>query len=86
MEYIVEAGITLYVLVMSYFGIRKLIKMEDKVTDHESRLKVEESKGTARDTVANDIKELLHDIAGDISTIKAEQGYWRGRHDQEQTN
>jgi len=86
MEYLIEIGISFYLGMVSIFGLRKINQMDSKLTDHEARLKVEESKGSLRDTVAGEIKELLHDIAGDISTIKQEQGYWRGRHEQEQQN
>ncbi len=61
------------------YSFKRQYDMGKKVDDHETRLKVEESKGAARDKVASDIKDILHDIASDISTIKQEQGYWRGR-------
>ena len=60
------------------YSFRKQYDMEKKVNDHETRIKVEESKGRERDNVSADIKKLLHDIAGAIGTIKQEQEYWRG--------
>ena len=89
MEYIVEIGVSLTLMVIMTIGsfiIRKINLMDSKITDHEARLQVEESKGTARDKNASEIKTLLHTIAEDIGTIKQEQGYWRGRHEQESRN
>jgi len=81
---VVEIAVSVFLIVFAYI-LRELSVLKKNNVDHESRLKVEESKGTARDEVASEIKTLLHDIAGDISSIKQEQGYWRGRHEQEQS-
>ncbi len=83
MEYLVEIGVALILSILTIFGFKKIITMETRLTDHESRLKVEESKGTSRDKVAEKTFKLLDKIHGDISQIKEEQGYWRGVHAQE---
>ena len=61
------------------YSFRRQYDMEKKVNDHETRIQVEESTGKERDQVSAAIKTLLRGIAGDIGTIKQEQGYWRGR-------
>jgi hypothetical protein len=53
--------------------------MKDRQTDIDSRLKVEESKGGNRDKIAAQTLEILGKIHDDLTTIKEEQGYWRGR-------
>ena len=71
---------TMMGLIIAY-SFKRQYDMEKKVSDHETRIKVEESKGEERDKVAGEIKGLLHDIADDIGKIKQEQGYWRGMQD-----
>ena len=75
---LVEIAVTLFLLVFGYI-LRELSKMKDKQTEINSRLGVEESKGGNRDKVATQTLELLGKIHHDLSTIKEEQGYWRGR-------
>jgi len=83
MEYVIEIALSLLsaFVVFLVLAVKKINQMDKVLTDHEARIKVEEAKGSSRDTVAADIKVLLHDIANDLSEIKTEQGYWRGRNE-----
>ena len=75
---VVEVAVGIFLLVFGYI-LREMSKLKDKQTDIVNRLGVEESKGGMRDTVATQTLELLSKIHQDLSTIKEEQGYWRGR-------
>lgn len=65
--------------------ISQIKDMKDKQNDLDSRLAVEESKGGQRDAVSAQTLELLGKIHHDISTIKEEQGYWRGKQEGQST-
>ena len=82
MEYIVEVAMTVFVVVFAYI-LRELSTMKTKQSSIDSRLSIEESKGGSRDRVAEKTLALLDKIHEDISSIKEEQGYWRGRHEQD---
>lgn len=73
-------GIAL-LMISGVFGyiLRQLSKMREKQHELDNRLGIEEAKGSARDGISKEIKQLLKHIAEDLSTIKEEQGYWRGR-------
>ena len=75
---IVEIAVALFLIVFGYI-LRELSKMKEKQTNIDSRLKVEESKGGNRDKIAEQTLEILGKIHDDLTTIKEEQGYWRGR-------
>lgn len=77
MEYVEVVGAVLGLMIT--YSFKRQYDMEKKVHDHETRLKVEEAKGEARDGDSKEIKDLLKTIVGDLSAIKQEQGYWRGR-------
>lgn len=76
----VVLGIALFMISgVFYYILRQLSTMREKQHTLDNRLGVEEAKGSARDGVSKEIKQLLKHIAEDLSTIKEEQGYWRGR-------
>ena len=66
-----------------YYILKQLSNMKDKQGEIDKRLGIEEAKGDARDSDSKDIKQLLRQIASDIIQLKEEQGYWRGRHEEQ---
>ena len=84
MEYAGQLAGALVFLIVSVFFIRRLVKMEDKLTDLELRTSVAEAKATAHEHDNSEIKELIKQVLAELSDIKQEQGYWRGRQENRQ--